>query len=145
MSPIILNNPPGLPWQTNLFDALMAALFVAACVNAIVQFRRGTRIYAFVLVSALVYGVALELAGMATLNVYVQGRFAVPMFQYWMGWPLVDMFWQSTWGATFLYLMLRARPHIDGTSGPRWSSGAALGVRAPLAAVTVLLVPSWPG
>jgi hypothetical protein len=219
MSPVILNDPLDLPWQTNLFDAVMVAIFIASCVNAVVRFRRGTRIYAFVLVSALVYGVVLELAGMATLNMYVQGKFAVmlnfpaiplfagttemplyvtlfypviftvafkvvdalgvvkrwqaavtgglfmvvldapyiiegnlrhvvwwtwssdfKMFQYWLGWPLVDMFWQATWGATFLYLMLRARPHVDGMSEPRWRNGIALAVRAPLAAVAVLFI-----
>jgi hypothetical protein len=190
MSPIIINNPADLPWQTNLFDALMLSIFVSAVVNAVVQFRRGVRMYAFVLVSALVYGIVLELAGMATLNMYLQGNFvvmlnfpAIPlfsgttamplyvtlfypvifsigfkivetlgiinrlkatatgglfmialdapyiiegnlrhivwwtwrsdfvMFQYWLGWPLVDMAWESLWGAAFYYLMLGARPH----------------------------------
>ena len=36
------------------------------------------------------------------------------MFQYFVGWPLADLCWQATWGALFLYVMLRARPRIDG-------------------------------
>lgn len=220
-SPIIVNDPLQLPWQTDLFDLLMLSLFIAATVNAVVQFRRGRRIYAFVLTSALIYGVVLELVGMATLNMYLQGDFAVmlnfpaipmfagttamplyvtlfypviftvgfkivealgivrnwqaaisgglfmialdapyiiegnlrhivwwtwssdfAMFQYWLGWPLVDMFWQSTWGATFYFLALRARPHIDGEAQSRWSTCEALVWRAPLAAVAVLIIGS---
>lgn len=216
---VIVNNPADLPWQTNLFDALMFGLFVAAVVNAIVKHRQGMRIYSFVVASGLVYGIILELAGMATLNMYLQGDFAVMinfpaiplfagttamplyvtlfypviftlgykvvegigvterwraaasgglfmimldapyiiegnlrhivwwtwdsdfiMFQYWLGWPLVDMFWQSTWGATFYYLVLTARPYLDGRRVPRWSTPRALLARAPLAAVSVLVI-----
>ncbi|OBH49274.1 hypothetical protein [Mycobacterium sp. E2479] len=219
MSPIIINNPLDLPWQTNVFDALMLSIFVSAVVNAVVQFRRGVRMYAFVLVSAFVYGVVLELAGMATLNMYVQGKFVVMlnfpvvplfagttamplyvtlfypvifsigfkivealgitsrlkaaatgglfmialdapyiiegnlrhivwwtwrsdfvMFQYWLGWPLVDMAWESLWGAAFYYLMLGARPHVDGLPEHGWSTGRAFAFHAPARALGVLAI-----
>lgn len=217
MAPIILHSPFELPWQTVVFDALMLTLFVTAVAHAVLRHRRGVRIYGFVLVAGLVYGMVLELAGMATLNMYIQGDFpvminfpALPLFagttamplyvtlfypviftmgflvvealgipshwraaltgglfmifldapyiiegnlrnivwwtwdphfvlfQYWLGWPLADMFWQSTWGATFFYVMLRCRAHLDGDARPRWSTRHALAVRAPLAAIAVL-------
>ncbi|MEB4209533.1 hypothetical protein OQ789_10720 [Mycobacterium sp. 94-17] len=216
---LLINDPAQLPWQTILYDVLVATICVSAVVNAVVQFRRGTRMYAFVLVAALVYGVVLELAGMATLNMYQQGNFLVmlnfpilplfkgttamplyvtlfypvifsigfkvvealgiasrwkaavagglfmvfldapyiiegnlrhvvwwtwrsdfSMFQYWLGWPLVDMAWQAVWGSVFYYLMLGARRYLDGTGEQRWTTGRALGVQAPLRAVAVLLV-----
>ena len=95
MPPVLFRNPFELPWQTVLFDVLMAGLFIAAVVHAFLQFRRGTRIYAFLLVAALIYGVVLELAGMATLNMYVQGDFpvmlnfpAIPLFAGTTAMPL---------------------------------------------------------
>ena len=78
MSPIILNDPLNILWQTNLYDALMLTLFLSAAVYATLQFRRGRRIYAVLLFAALIYGQVLELAGMATLNMYVQGDFSNP-------------------------------------------------------------------
>jgi hypothetical protein len=219
MSPIIFNNPFDLPWQTNLYDLLVLGIFIAATFQAVVKYRRGTRIYAFVLLSALVYGVVLELAGMATMNMYLQGDFAVmlnfpalplfagttamplyvtlfypaifsigftivealgitkrwqaavagglfmivldapyiiegnlrhivwwtwdsefPLFQFWLGWPLADMAWQAAFGTVFLYLMLWARPRLDGLTGERWSNAAAFGLRAPLVSVCVIAI-----
>ncbi|WP_068271583.1 hypothetical protein [Aldersonia kunmingensis] len=200
MSPVIINDPFDLPWQTNVYDTLILALFVAAVINAVRQYRRGTRMYAFVLASALVYGIVLELAGMATLNMYLQGDFAIMlnfpaiplfagttamplyvtlfypviftvgfkvvealgieknwqaaitgglfmifldapyiiegnlrhvvwwtwdtdfiMFQFWEGWPLADMAWQAIWGSAFYFLMLHARPRLDGDIDP-WTT-----------------------
>ncbi|MEB4207743.1 hypothetical protein [Mycobacterium sp. 94-17] len=220
MSLIVLNNPAEIPWQTNVFDLLMLTMFVAAVVHTVVQFRRGRRIYAAVLIAAFVYGLILELAGMATLNMYVQGDFlvmlnwtAIPLwkgttmmpfyvtifypvflftgfkvvealgikkrwqaaatgglfmialdapyiiegnlrhvvwwtwdpnftyFQYWVGWPLVDMCWQGLWDALFIYVALWALPRIDGTATApaRWSTAKALGAFPPLAALAVLV------
>ncbi len=217
---IVVNNPADLPWQTNLFDALMLTMFVSAMVYSVVQFRRGHRRYAVVLTAAIVYGLVLELAGMATLNMYVQGNFlvminwtAIPLwkgttmmpfyvvifypvflftgfkvlealriqkrwqaavtgglfmigldapyiiegnlrhvvwwtwdpnftfFQYWVGWPLVDLCWQGLWDALFLYVMLWAVQRIDSSPSdvPGWSNAKSFGVFAPLAALAVLV------
>lgn len=217
MSPVIFNNPFDIIWQTNLVDVMFLTIFVLAVAYAGVQWRRGRRIYATVLVAAFVYGVVLELGGMATLNMYTQGEFAAmlnfpalmlfegttqmpsyvlifypvflfvgfkvvealgitktwqaaitgglflvafdapyiiegglrhvvwwtwhtdfEMFQFWLGWPLIDLCWQATWDALFFYLMLRALPHVDGSAGQRWSNAKALGVFAPLSAAAVI-------
>jgi hypothetical protein len=64
-------------------------------------------------------------------------------FQYWVGWPLVDLCWQGIWDAVFIYIMLWALPRIDAAAnnGPaRWSNAKALGAFPPLAAVAVLVV-----
>jgi len=214
MNLIVFNNPAALPWQTNLCDVMLLAMFLAALAYAIVQFRRGKRVYIAVLIAAFIYGLVLELAGMATLNMYRQGDFAVMInwpafplwrgttmmpsyvlifypvflftgfkvverlgiekrwqaaitgglfmiamdapyiiegnlrhvvwwtwdpnfkfFQYWVGWPLVDLCWQGVWDAVFIYIMLWALPRID-----RWPNAKAVGVFPPLAALTVLIV-----
>jgi uncharacterized membrane protein SirB2 len=221
MNLIVLNNPAELPWQTNLYDLVLLTMFLSEVAYCIVQFRRGRRIYSVVLVAATIYGLALELAGMATLNMYHQGDFAVMInwpafplwqgttmmpsyvlilypaflftgfkviealgiekrwhaaivgglflialdapymiegplrhvqwwawdpnfkyFQYFVGWPLVDVCWQGTWEALFLYLMLWALRRIDGSedSAARWSNAKALGAFPPLAALTVLVI-----
>lgn len=215
---ILFNNPLELSWQSNLIEALKLGLFVLVTVYAVVQFRRGTRIYLFVVVTTFIYGVALELAGMATVNLYVQAPFTVmlnfpalpvfenttamplyvsiyypvifmigfkvvealgvtrrwqaaivgglfmicqeapfviegalshvrwftwhdnPLLQFFAGWPLVDMYWQMTWGALYFWLLLRARDHLDGSADGRWASAGALGWRALLTAGTVLVV-----
>ena len=214
MNLIVFNNPAVLPWQTNLCDVMLLAMFLAVLAYAVVQFRRGRRVYVAVLIAAFIYGLVLELAGMATLNMYQQGDFAVMInwpafplwhgttmmpsyvlifypvflftgfkvverlgiekrwqaaitgglfmiamdapyiiegnlrhivwwtwdpnfkfFQYWVGWPLVDLCWQGIWDAVFIYIMLWARPRIEG-----WSNAKALGGFPPLAALTVLIV-----
>jgi hypothetical protein len=221
MNLIVLNNPADLPWQTNLYDLVLLTMFLSAVVYCVVQFRRGRRIYSVVLVAAIIYGLALELAGMATLNMYHQGDFAVMInwpafplwhgttmmpsyvlilypaflftgfkvvealgierrwhaaivgglflialdapymtegplrhvqwwtwdpnfkyFQYFVGWPLLDLCWQGTWEALFLYIMLRALPRIDASENgeARWSNAKALGMFPPLAALTVLAI-----
>jgi len=222
MNLIVFNNPSTLPWQTNLCDVMLLAMFLAAVAYAVWQFRRGKRVYVAVLIAAFVYGLVLELAGMATLNMYRQGDFAVMInwpafplwhgttmmpsyvlifypvflftgfkvverlgiekrwqaaitgglfmiamdapyiiegnlrhvvwwtwdpnftfFQYWVGWPLIDLCWQGVWDALFIYLMLWALPRIDATVegiAPRWSDAKALGGFPLLAAVTVLIV-----
>jgi hypothetical protein len=56
-------------------------------------------------------------------------------FQYWVGWPLVDLCWQGIWDAVFIYLMLWALPRVDG-----WSKAKALGGFPLVAALTVLIV-----
>jgi hypothetical protein len=221
MNLIVFNNPAALPWQTNLCDVMLLAMFLAALVYAVVQFRRGRRLYVVVLIAAFIYGLVLELAGMATLNMYQQGEFAVMInwpafplwhgttmmpsyvlifypvflftgfkvvehlgiekrwqaaitgglfmiamdapyiiegnlrhivwwtwdpnfkfFQYWVGWPLVDLCWQGIWDAVFIYIMLWALPRVDGTVeriAPPWSNAKALGGFPPLAALTVLI------
>jgi hypothetical protein len=90
LSLIVINNPAHLPWQTNLFDVLMLTMFLAAVVYSVVRFRRGHRIYGVVLTAAIIYGLVLELAGMATLNMYVQGNFLVMI--NWTAIPL----WKGT-------------------------------------------------
>jgi hypothetical protein len=214
MTLIVFNNPAALPWQTNLCDVMLLAMFLAALAYAIVQFRRGRRVYVAVLIAAFIYGLVLELAGMATLNMYQQGDFAVMInwpafplwhgttmmpsyvlifypvflftgfkvverlgiekrwqaaitgglfmvamdapyiiegnlrhvvwwtwnpnfkfFQYWVGWPLVDLCWQGIWDAVFIYLMLWALPRVDG-----WSKAKVLGGFPLVAALTVLIV-----
>jgi hypothetical protein len=221
MNLLVLNNPASLPWQTNLYDLVLLTMFLSAVVYCIVQFRRGRRIYSVVLVAAIIYGLVLELAGMATLNMYHQGDFAVMInwpafplwqgttmmpsyvlilypvflftgfkviealgiekrwhapivgglflialdapymiegplrhvqwwtwdpdfkyFQYFVGWPLLDVCWQGTWEALFLYIMLWALPRIDAgeNGGARWSNAKALGMFPPLAALTVLAI-----
>lgn len=221
MNLIVFNNPAALPWQTNLCDVMLLAMFLAAVAYAVVQFRRGRRVYAAVLIAAFIYGLVLELAGMATLNMYQQGEFAVMInwpafplwhgttmmpsyvlifypvflftgfkvverlgiekrwqaaitgglfmiamdapyiiegnlrhvvwwtwdpnfkfFQYWVGWPLLDLCWQGIWDAVFIYVMLWALPRIDASIegiGPRWSNAKAFGSFPPLAALTVLI------
>lgn len=221
MNLIVLNNPADLPWQTNLYDLVLLTMFLSAVVYCVVQFRRGRRIYSVVLVAAIIYGLVLELAGMATLNMYHQGEFAVMInwpafplwqgttmmpsyvlilypaflftgfkvvkaiglekrwhaaivgglflialdapymiegplrhvqwwtwdpnfkyFQYFAGWPLLDVCWQGTWEALFLYIMLWALRRIDaGENGAgQWSNAKALGMFPPLAALTVLAI-----
>lgn len=221
MNLIVLNNPADLRWQTNLYDLVLLTMFLSAVVYCIVQFRRGRRIYSVVLVAAIIYGLVLELAGMATLNMYHQGDFAVMInwpafplwqgttmmpsyvlilypaflftgfkvievlgiekrwhaaivgglflialdapymiegplrhvqwwtwdpnfkyFQYFVGWPLLDVCWQGTWEALFLYIMLWALRRIDAgeNGGARWSNAKALGMFPPLAALTVLAI-----
>ena len=198
-----------ITWQTVVFDALMLTLFVAAVARAVLWHRRGVRIYGFVLIAGLVYGMVLELAGMATLNMYVQGDFpvminfpALPLFAGTTAMPLyVTLFYPviftmgflvvealgipSHWrnfaltgglfmifsmrrtssrnlehrlvdvgpafrvvpvlarlavgryvlavdlGATFFYVMLRCRAHLDGDARPWWSTRHALAVRTP--------------
>jgi hypothetical protein len=219
---IVLNNPADLPWQTNLYDLVLLAMFVSAVAYCTVQFRRGRRIYSAVLVAAIIYGLVLELAGMATLNMYHQGDFAVMInwpafplwqgttmmpsyvlilypvflftgfkvvealgiekrwqaaivgglfmvaldapymtegplahvgwwtwdpdfkyFQYFAGWPLLDVCWQATWEALFLYIMLWALPRIDvaaESAAPPWSNAKALAAFPPLGALTVLVI-----
>jgi hypothetical protein len=221
MDLIVFNDPADLPWQTNLCDLMLLAMFLAAVAYSVVQFRRGRRIYVAVLTAAFIYGLVLELAGMATLNMYQQGEFAVMInwqafplwqgttmmpsyvlifypvflftgfkvverlgvekrwqaamtgglfmiamdapyiiegnlrhvvwwtwdpnfeyFQYWVGWPLLDLCWQGIWDAVFIYLMLWALPRIDAAAEgrvPRWSDAKALGAFPPLAALTVLV------
>jgi hypothetical protein len=222
MNLIVFNNPADLPWQTDLCDLMLLTMFVAAVVYSIVQFRRGRRIYSAVLIAATIYGLVLELAGMATLNMYQQGKFAVMInwpafplwhgttmmpgyvlifypvflftgfkvveslrigkrwqaaitgglfmialdapyiiegnlrhvvwwtwdpnftfFQYWVGWPLLDLCWQGIWDAVFIYIMLWALPRIDAaaTNGAaRWTNAKALAAFPPLAALAVLVV-----
>jgi uncharacterized membrane protein SirB2 len=219
---IVFNNPAQLPWQTTLCDLMLLTMFVAAVVYSVIQFRRGPRIYAAVLTAAFIYGLVLELAGMATLNMYQQGDFAVMInwpalplwhgttmmpayvlifypvflftgfkvveclsiekrwqaaitgglfmiamdapyiiegnlrhvvwwtwdpnfkfFQYWVGWPLLDLCWQGIWDAVFIYIMLWALPRIDAIAGSRvsrWSDAKALGAFPVVAALTVLVI-----
>lgn len=99
MGLFIVNNPFDLPWQTNVYDALILGLFIAAVTSAVVRYRRGTRMYAFILASALIYGLVLELAGMATLNMYQQGDFAVML-----NFPAIPLFEGTT--AMPLYVTL---------------------------------------
>jgi hypothetical protein len=64
-------------------------------------------------------------------------------FQYWNGWPLLDLCWQGTWEALFFYIMLWALPRIDAVAengAARWSNAKALGAFPPLAALTVLVI-----
>lgn len=223
MNLIVLNNPGDLPWQTNLCDLMLLTMFLAAVGYSIVQFQRGRRIYSAVLIAAIIYGLVLELVGMATLNMYHQGNFMVMInwpafplwhgttmmpayvvifypvflftgfkviealgiekrwqaaitgglfmialdapyiiegnlrhvvwwtwdpnfkfFQYWVGWPLLDLCWQGIWDAVFIYIMLWAQPRIDGAAkggfAGRWSNAKALGVFPPMAAAAVLVV-----
>ncbi len=222
MNLIVINNPAGLPWQTTLFDLMLLTMFAAAVAYSVVQLRRGRRIYSAVLIAAAIYGLVLELAGMATLNMYHQGDFMVMInwpvlplwrgttmmpayvvifypvflftgfkvveafriekrwqaaitgglfmialdapyiiegnvrhvawwtwdpnfkfFQYWVGWPLVDLCWQGIWDAVFIYLMLWALPRMDAAANggaARWSDAKALGAFPPLAAVAVLVL-----
>jgi hypothetical protein len=72
---VLLHNPMHIARQTNLFDGAMVVMFLSAVGYAIVQWRRGTRIYATLIVAAFLYGLVLELGGMATLNIYTQGDF----------------------------------------------------------------------
>jgi hypothetical protein len=219
---IVFNNPAELPWQTNLCDLMLLTMFMAAVVYSAMQFRRGRRIYAAVLTAAFIYGLVLELVGMATLNMYQQGDFAVMInwpafplwhgttmmpayvlifypvflftgfkvveslsiekrwqaavtgglfmiamdapyiiegnlrhvvwwtwdpnfkfFQYWVGWPLVDLCWQGIWDAVFIYIMLWALPRIDAIAdrrASRWSDAKALGAFPLVAALTVLVI-----
>jgi hypothetical protein len=88
---IYFNSPLDLPWQTNLFDLLMLVIVVSAIVYSIARFRGGQRIYAVLLFAALLYGQVLELAGMATLDMYVQGQFVV-MLNY----PALPLFAGTT-------------------------------------------------
>jgi hypothetical protein len=99
LSFIVINNPAHLPWQTNLFDVLMLTMFLSVAVYSGVQFRRGRRIYAVLLTAAIVYGVVLELAGVATLNMYVQGNFLVMI--NWTAIPL----WKGTTMMPFYVVM----------------------------------------
>jgi hypothetical protein len=222
MNLIVFNSPAALPWQTNLCDVMLLAMFFAALAYSVVQFRRGRRVYLAVLIAAFIYGLVLELAGMATLNMYQQGNFAVMInwpafplwhgttmmpsyvlifypvflftgfkvverlgiekrwqaaitgglfmiamdapyiiegnlrhvvwwtwdpnfkfFQYWVGWPLIDLCWQGVWDALFIYIMFWARPRIDDSIeriAPQWSNAKALGGFPLLAALTVLIV-----
>lgn len=220
MNLIVINNPADLPWQTNLCDLMLLTMVLAAVAYSVVQFRRGRRIYTAVLIAATIYGLVLELAGMATLNMYQQGDFmvminwpALPLwhgttmmpayvvifypvflftgfkvvealgiakrwqaaitgglfmialdapyiiegnlrhvvwwtwdpnfkfFQYWVGWPLLDLCWQGIWDAVFIYIMLWASSRIDGDKGSaQWSSTKALGAFPPLAALAVLVL-----
>lgn len=216
---LVFNSPLRLGWKNNAAEALNLGLFAVFAWYSIVQFRRNNRVYAFVMVTALIYGVSLELMGMATVNLYTQGPFTVmlnfpviplfegttamplyvsiyypvifmtgfkvleglgiatrwraavagglflicqeapfviqggltdvrwftwrhdPMLQFFMGWPLVDMYWQITWGTVFFYLVLRARANIDGAAtAQRWSTGRALGLWAPVVAAAVIVV-----
>jgi hypothetical protein len=219
---IVFNNPAQLPWQTNLCDLMLLTMFAAAVVYSVTRFRRGRRIYAAVLTAAFIYGLVLELAGMATLNMYQQGDFAVMInwpafplwhgttmmpayvlifypvflftgfkvveslgiekrwqaavtgglfmiamdapyiiegnlrhvvwwtwdpnfrfFQYWVGWPVLDLCWQGIWDAVFIYILLWARPRIDATAKgrvSRWSDAKALGAFPLLAALAVLVI-----
>lgn len=221
MNLIVFNNPAELPWQTNLCDLMLLTMCVAAAVYSVKQFRRGRRIYVAVLVAAFIYGLVLELLGMATLNMYQQGDFAVMInwpafplwhgttmmpayvlifypvflftgfkvveslgiqkrweaavtgglfmiamdapyiiegnlrhvvwwtwdpnfkfFQYWVGWPLLDLCWQGIWDAVFIYIMFWALRRIDATGNgrdSRWSNAKALGAFPLLAALTVLV------
>ena len=222
MDLIVFNNIGDLPWQTTLCDLMLLAMFVAAVGYSVTRFRQGIRIYAVVLIAATIYGLVLELAGMATLDMYQQGDFAVminweafplwenttmmpayvlifypvflftgfkvveslgiqkrwqaavvgglfmialdapyivegnlahivwwtwdpdfTLFQYWVGWPLVDLCWHGIWDALFLYLVLWARPRIDvpaDVPARRWSSAKVFGAFPPLVAATVLIV-----
>jgi uncharacterized membrane protein SirB2 len=223
MAPVYLHNPTHILWQTDLFDLLMLGIFVMAAIYSAMQFRRGRRIYASLMVTAFIYGLVLELGGMATHHSYTQGTFTVmlnfpalalfrnstqmpsyvpifypvvlfigfkvlealgirsrwqaaitgglimvfidapyiiegglrdivwwtwhpdfPMYQLWLGWPLVDLWWHATWDALFFYLMLRFLPRIDaGVGSPhRWSNARTLGVFPPIAAAIVLLCGS---
>jgi hypothetical protein len=240
MTPVYVHDPANIPWQMNLFDVVMLTIFVFAAVYSIVQFRRGRRVYVALMVTAFIYGLVLELGGMATHNSYTQGTFAVmlnwpalplfhdstqmpsyvpifypvilfvgyrviealgiqsrwraaitggllmiaidapyiiegglrhvvwwtwhnwTMYQLWLGWPLVDLWWQATWDALFFYLMLRALPRLNSTVGgpAQWSNAKALVgfplvasvtvliigpfLHLPLAAVTYLGGPQWP-
>lgn len=77
MSFLVINDPGELPWQTNVFDVLMVVMFLAATVYSAIKFFQGTRIYLALIVTAIVYGLTLELAGMAVLDMYKQGEFLV--------------------------------------------------------------------
>jgi hypothetical protein len=89
MNLLVLNNPADLPWQTSLFDLALLTMFLSAVAYSVMQFRRGRRIYGVVLVAATIYGLVLELVGMATLDMYHQGDFPVminwPAFALWHG------------------------------------------------------------
>lgn len=220
MASVYLHNPIHILWQTNLFDLLMVVIFVTAAIYAAMQFRRGRRMYASLMIAAFIYGITLELGGMATHHSYTQGTFTVmlnfpalslfrhstqmpsyvpifypvvlflgfkvlealgirsrwqaaitgglimvfidapyiiegglrhivwwtwhsdfTMYQLWLGWPLVDLWWHATWDALFFYLMLRFLPRIDAVVGSpdRWSNARVLGVFPPIAAAIVLL------
>lgn len=217
MNLLMFNDPFELSWQANLYDVLMLSLFLTIVVHATVQWRRGTRMWMFLLIAALVYGQVIELAGMATLNMYLQGNFLVmlnypalppfegttampfyvtifypvifsigfkvvegfgipsrikaaitgglfmvlldapysiegglrhvvwwtydpnfPLFEFWLGWPLLELTWQALWGAAFYYFMLRRRPRVDGQVEKRVGIGRLLVVQAPLAALPAI-------
>lgn len=90
MSFIVVNDVAELPWQTNLFDILMMSMFVGIAVYSVVRFVRGTRIYLTIVITAIVYGLVLELAGMATLDMYKQGNFLVMI-----DWTVIPL-WSGT-------------------------------------------------
>jgi hypothetical protein len=220
MTPVYVHNPANIPWQMNLFDVIMLAVLVSSAVYSVVQFRRGRRVYAVLMVTAFIYGLVLELGGMATHNSYTQGTFTVMlnwpalqlfqdstqmpsyvpifypvvlfmgfkvlealriqsrwqaaitgglimvaidapyiiegglrhvvwwtwhewmMYQLWLGWPLVDLWWHATWDAMFFYLMLRAVPHLNSTLGnpAQWSNTKALAAFPLIASATVLVI-----
>jgi hypothetical protein len=77
MTPVYVHNPMDILWQTDLFDLLMLVIFVTAAIHSGMQFRRGRRIYATLMIAAFIYGVVLELGGMATHHSYTQGPFTV--------------------------------------------------------------------
>ncbi len=219
MNLLIFNDPFDLSWQANLYDVLMLSIFVTVVVHAIVQWRRGTRTWMFLLIASFVYGQVIELGGMATLNMYQQGDFAVmlnypaiplfegttampfyvtifypvifaigfkvvdalgiasrikaaitgglfmvlldapysiegglrhvvwwtydpdfKLFEFWLGWPLLELTWQAIWGAAFYYFMLRHIPRVDGPVEERVGNGRLLAVQAPLAALSAIAV-----
>ena len=82
MNLIVLNSPADLPWQTNLCDLMLLTMFLAAVAYSVVQFRRGRRIYSAVLTAATIYGLILELAGMATLNTVSYTHLTLPTTPY---------------------------------------------------------------
>lgn len=60
------------------------------------------------------------------------------LYHFWLGWPLIDLWWQTAWGAAMYYVLFRLRPRIDsGFGGRTW---LRLVVAPVLAAVTVLVV-----
>src|SRR5262249_53834506 len=91
VTPIYVHNPASIPWQMNPFDLVMLSILIVAGVYSGVQFRRGRRGYAVLMLTAFIYGLVLELGGMATHNSYTQGTFTVML-----NWPALQLFQNST-------------------------------------------------
>lgn len=86
------------------------------------------------------------------------------LYQFWVGWPLVDLWWHLTWDALIFYLLWRLEPSIEATyrraaPGPRRWAVTLLAIppaiagavnlagpflHLPIVIVTALGGPQWP-
>ncbi|MBF4162468.1 hypothetical protein [Nocardioides acrostichi] len=75
------------------------------------------------------------------------------LYQLWQGWPAMDAWWQTTWGAAFLFAVYRFAP--TATATPRRLLLGSLGIggglnvvgpllHLPLLGVTLAGWPQWP-